>query len=36
MSNLTNEQPPTPAMQIVYLDDTLKQVKEILEVPVWS
>jgi hypothetical protein len=36
MSNLTNEQPPSPAMQIAYLDDTLKRVKVILEVPVWS
>ena len=36
MSNLTNEQPPSPAMQIAYLDDTLKRVKVILEMPVWS
>lgn len=36
MSNPANEQPPSPVVQIAYLDDTLKRVKEILEVSEWS
>jgi hypothetical protein len=36
MSNPANEQTPSPVVQIAYLDDTLKLVKEILEVSSWS